>query len=242
MKKTFSYDLHVHSCLSPCADDDMTPANIAGMAAVQGLDIVALTDHNSAKNCPAFFHHAEKFGIIPVAGMELSTAEDIHLVCLFPTLEAALKFDDIVAERLFKVKNKPHIFGHQYVMNESDEVTGEEESLLINATSIDVKSAYELCTSLGGACYPAHIDREASGMLAVLGDFPEEVPFSAFELNDKQSYHGLAERLPHLKEKRYIVSSDAHNLWSVSEAENTVTLEGDDKVLSLIKYLRGEGA
>ena len=78
-------------------------------------------------------------------------------------------------------------------------------------------------------------------MLAVLGDFPEEVPFSAFELNNKQSYHGLAERFPHLKEKRYIVSSDAHNLWSVSEAENTVTLEGDDKVLSLIKYLRGEG-
>ncbi|MBR5633385.1 MAG: PHP domain-containing protein, partial [Clostridia bacterium] len=100
MKKTFTYDLHVHSCLSPCADDDMTPANIAGMAAVQGLDIVALTDHNSAKNCPAFFHHAKSFGIIPIAGMELSTAEDIHVVCLFPTLEAALQFNDIVAERL----------------------------------------------------------------------------------------------------------------------------------------------
>ncbi|MBQ6789278.1 MAG: PHP domain-containing protein [Clostridia bacterium] len=240
MKKTFSYDLHVHSCLSPCADDDMTPGNIAGMAAVQGLDVVALTDHNSAKNCPAFFAHAEKFGIIPIAGMELTTAEDIHMLCLFPTLEAALKFDAVVEESLIKVKNKPRIFGNQYIMNGDDEVAGEVEHLLINATSIDVASAWRMCLDLGGACYPAHIDRDSNGMLAVLGDFPEDVPFAAFELNDKQSYHSLAERLPHLKEKRYVVSSDAHNLWSVSEAENTVVLDGDDKALSLIKYLRGE--
>lgn len=240
MKKTFTYDLHVHSCLSPCADDDMTPANIAGMAAVQGLDIVALTDHNSAKNCPAFFHHAKSFGIIPIAGMELSTAEDIHVVCLFPTLEAALRFDAVVEEKLIKIKNKPHIFGNQYLMNEADEVAGEEESLLINATSIDIKSAYELCTSLGGVCYPAHIDRDSNGILAVLGDFPEEVPFGAFELNDKQSYHELSERLSHLKDKRYVVSSDAHNLWSMSEAENTVILEGEDKVQSLIDHLKHE--
>ncbi|MBR5633553.1 MAG: phosphoesterase, partial [Clostridia bacterium] len=127
-----------------------------------------------------------------------------------------------------------------YVMNEIDEVAGEEENLLINATSIDIKSAYELCTSLGGVCYPAHIDRDSNGMLAVLGDFPEDVPFTAFELNDKQSYHGLAERLSHLKEKRYVVSSDAHNLWSISEAENTVILEGEDKVQSLIDHLKHE--
>jgi predicted metal-dependent phosphoesterase TrpH len=92
----YSYDLHIHSCLSPCADDDMTPANIAGMAAVQGLGIAALTDHNSAKNCPAFFRHAKKYGIVPIAGMELTTAEDIHVICLFPTLENALEFDEIV--------------------------------------------------------------------------------------------------------------------------------------------------
>ncbi len=240
MKKTFTYDLHVHSCLSPCADDDMTPANIAGMAAIQGLDIVALTDHNSAKNCPPFFHHAKKFGIIPIAGMELTTSEDIHVICLFPTLEAALAFDAVVSESLLKIKNKPQVFGNQYLMNEADEVTGEEEYLLINATSIDIATAWQTCTSMGGACYPAHIDRDSNGMLAVLGDFPEDVPFRAFELNDKQSMAALAERLPHLKEKKYVVSSDAHNLWSVSEAENVLTLEGDDKVLSLIKYLRGE--
>lgn len=88
-----AYDLHVHSCLSPCGDDDMTPANIAGMAALKGLSVVALTDHNSAKNCPAFFKACEEVGVLPIPGMELTTAEDIHVVALFKTLEEAMAFD-----------------------------------------------------------------------------------------------------------------------------------------------------
>ena len=83
----YYYDLHIHSCLSPCGDDDMTPANIAGMASLKGLTLLALTDHNSCRNCPAFFEACNAFGIVPVAGMELTTAEDIHLIVLFPTLE-----------------------------------------------------------------------------------------------------------------------------------------------------------
>ena len=79
----YYYDLHIHSCLSPCGDNDNTPNNIAGMATLCGLNIVALTDHNSCKNCPAFFAAAKKYGIIPIAGMELTTSEDIHIVCLF---------------------------------------------------------------------------------------------------------------------------------------------------------------
>ena len=91
MNKYF-YDLHVHSCLSPCGDDDNTPNNLAGMATLCGLNIVALTDHNTAKNCPAFFEAAKKQGIIPVAGMEVTTSEDIHAVCLFETLEGAMEY------------------------------------------------------------------------------------------------------------------------------------------------------
>lgn len=244
MTKYF-YDLHIHSCLSPCGDDDMTPANIAGMAVVQGLGVAALTDHNTCKNCPAFFAHAKRHGIVPIAGMELTTAEDIHMLCLFPTLDAAMEFDRIVEERLIKVKNKPAIFGNQLIMDENDEIVGEAEHLLINATTFDVESAYETVHCLGGACYPAHIDRESGGMVAILGDVPADVPFGSFELNFKDSYGEYAERFPHLKEKNFVVSSDAHNLWSISEAENFLMI--DDEPYSsgrvaaeLIKYLRGE--
>ena len=104
------YDLHIHSALSPCGDADMTPNNIAGMAAIKGLQIVALTDHNSAKNCPAFFEACKRQGIIAVAGMELSTAEDIHVVCLFETLDDALKFDEFVYTKRILIKRKYELF------------------------------------------------------------------------------------------------------------------------------------
>ncbi len=242
---SYKYDLHIHSCLSPCADDDMTPANIAGMASVGGLGLVALTDHNTCKNCPAFFAHAKRNGIVPVAGMELTTAEDIHVICLFPTLESALEFDRLVEERLIKVENRADIFGHQYIMDEEDEVVAEAPYLLINATSLDLETAYKACSELGGVCYPAHIDRDSGGMIAILGAFPEEPVYSAYELNFADKREKYEKKFPSLRDKHYIVSSDAHNLWSISEGENSLLL--DDEPYSsaqvrqaLISYLKGE--
>ncbi len=244
MSKYF-YDLHVHSCLSPCGDDDMTPANIAGMAMLNGLNIVALTDHNTSKNCPAFFAHAKRYGIVPVAGMELTTSEEIHVLCLFPTLESAMEFDFFVDQRRVKIANKKAIFGNQIIMDVEDAAVGEEEHLLINATTIDLEEAYREVTKRGGACCPAHVDRESGGMIAVLGDLPDEPRYTAFELNDKGSYGEYTERYPKLRGMRYVVSSDAHYLQNISQAENAVELDDEPyssgKVReSLIAYLRGE--
>ena len=113
----YYYDLHIHSCLSPCGDDDNTPNNICGMASISGLNIVALTDHNTAKNCPAFFKAARRYGIIPVAGMELTTSEDIHVVCLFEELSDAMLFDEHLQTRRILIKNRPEIFGEQLILN-----------------------------------------------------------------------------------------------------------------------------
>lgn len=124
------YDLHVHSCLSPCGDENMTPANIAGMAALKGLELVALTDHNSCRNCPAFLAAARAQGIVGIPGMELTTSEEVHAVCLFPKLEQAMDFDRFVYEQLLKVKNRPEIFGKQQIYDENDSVCGEEPCLL----------------------------------------------------------------------------------------------------------------
>ena len=110
------YDLHIHSCLSPCGDDDMTPANIAGMAAVKGLDVIALTDHNSCRNCPAAMYHGIQYGVTVIPGMELTTQEEVHVICLFPDLENALAFDDLVYEKLMPVRNREDIFGKQQII------------------------------------------------------------------------------------------------------------------------------
>ena len=222
----YTYDLHTHSCLSPCADNDNTPNNIAGMAYLSGIKIVALTDHNTTKNCPAFFEAAKRYGIIPVAGLELTTSEDIHLVCLFEKLDSALKFDEYLQERRVLIKNRTDIFGDQLILNGEDEIIGEDEHLLSNATTISLDEAPELIRSFGGICYPAHIDRDANGIIAILGTLPPTPHFECVEIHS-------GERIPEFKEKYglsdklIIVSSDSHYLTDINESNNYFELDAD---------------
>ena len=220
----YSYDLHVHSCLSPCADNDNTPNNIAGMAHLSGIRIVALTDHNTAKNCPAFFKAAERYGIIPIAGMELTTSEDIHMVCLFEELEDALRFDSFLQEKRVLIKNRADIFGEQLILDEFDAVTGEEEHLLPNATMISLEEAPELVKGFGGVCYPAHIDRDANGIVAILGTVPPTPGFSCVEMRDAEKITEYKEKY-NLSDKLIIVSSDSHYLTDIDETNNFFELD-----------------
>ncbi len=225
----------------------MTPGNIVGMSLLNGLQIVALTDHNSTKNCPAFFKIAKANGIIPVAGMELTTAEDVHAVCLFRDLESAMDFGEFIDARRFKIKNQPEIFGEQSITDENDEVIGEEEFLLLNASYLSLEEAYAEVKARGGVCYPAHIDRSSNGIIAMLGDFPPDPHFTAFELNDIASLQSCLEQYPVLRERKltYVASSDAHYLTDISEEGFEVEL--DDEPYSsqrvrdrLIDYLLGK--
>ena len=225
-------DLHLHSCLSPCGDEDMTPGNIVGMSLLNGLQIVALTDHNSTKNCPAFFKIAKANGIIPVAGMELTTAEDVHAVCLFRDLESAMAFGEYVDAHRFKIQNQPEIFGRQLITDEDDEVIGEEEFLLLNASYLSLEEAYAEVKARGGVCYPAHIDRASNGIIAMLGDFPPDPHFTAFELRDAQKLEECRSKHPVLAERglTHVVSSDAHYLTDI--AEQGFEIEIDDEPYS----------
>lgn len=230
----YTYDLHIHSCLSPCGDNDNTPNNLVGMAALNGLQILALTDHNTCRNCPAFFEAAKKQGIIPIPGMELTTAEDIHMVCLFPTLEAALAFDEAVQARRILVPNRSDIFGDQIVMNGEDEVIDYEVYLLSNATTISVEESLPLVESFGGVCYPAHIDREANGIIAVLGDLPPTPAFPTVELHDGDREGEYRERYG-LGNTRVVVSSDAHYLWDMQEGIHTLDVEDEPYSSALVR-------
>lgn len=231
----YYYDLHIHSCLSPCADNDMTPNNIAGMAALKGLQIVALTDHNSCKNCPAFFDACKRQGLIPIAGMELSTAEDIHLVCMFPELDMAMDFDREIEDHLMDVKNRPEIFGDQLITNGDDETVGTVEKLLISATDLWIGDAVQLVRKFGGHVRPAHIDRESNGIIAILGDIPEEYGFGCFEFNDSGSIISYREKFHYLTDEKLLVCSDAHYLWDINEAEHSILLDDEPYSSSLVR-------
>lgn len=225
--KKYYYDLHTHSCLSPCADNDNTPNNLAGMAALSEIEILALTDHNTAKNCPAFFEAAERYGIIPVAGVELTTSEDIHAVCLFEKLEDAMRFDKELEGRRLKVKNRPDIFGEQLILDGMDNVIGTEDYLLSYATDISIEDAPELVESFGGVCYPAHIDRDANGIIAVLGTLPETPHFTAVEFHFGDKVSDYATKYD-ISGKTVVVSSDAHCLTDVRDKENYFELSPTD--------------
>lgn len=238
----FYYDLHIHSCLSPCGDDDNTPNNIAGMATLCGLNVIALTDHNTTKNCPAFFEACKRYGLVPIPGMELTTSEDIHAVCLFPSLESAMAFGEEIESRRTLIKNRVDIFGNQFILDGEDNIIGEEEFMLPNATDVSLDEAPSLVRKYGGVCYPAHIDRQANGIISVLGTFPQTPAFKTVEINQKEKIVEYAETYG-LQGKRIIISSDAHYLTQLREENDFFELEVEpyssravrEKVINLLK-------
>lgn len=213
----FYYDLHIHSCLSPCGDDDMTPANIVGMAALKGLQVIAVTDHNSCKNCAAAMEHGQKHGVIVIPGMELCTSEEVHVICLFPALENAMSFDAYVYEHILPIQNREHIFGKQQIMNTADEVIGTVPNLLISATDISFDSVWDLIANYNGIAYPAHIDKSSTSLLSNLGFIPPDSRFTCAEIHDLEHFHKLQKEHPYLEQCNIISSSDAHYLWDIRE-------------------------
>ncbi len=233
--KRYFYDLHTHSCLSPCGENMMTPNNLAGMAALAGIEILALTDHNTCGNCKSFFAACKRYGVVPVGGMELTTAEEIHVVCLFPTLESALEYENFVKPRRMKIKNDEKIFGEQLLMDEEDHVIGSDPFFLPAATDISLSEVPMLVRRCGGICYPAHIDRPSGGLPAILGDFPPEVSFAAYELHDLSRKEEYESRFPILKSMNALCCSDAHRLEDIRDAEHNILLEDDPYSAALLR-------
>lgn len=205
-------DLHMHSCLSPCADDDMTPANICGMAHIKGLDAIAVTDHNTARNLPYVKEAADYYGLILLPGMEITTKEEVHLLGYFRDVETAVEVGEIFSSHLPPMKNKPDYFGNQLVMNTDDEVVDVEERLLIGATDLDLAECTRIIREHGGAAVPAHINR-GHGLLVNLGLFPDEPEFPVVEVRPELPVN---EKL--VAGRQRLWSSDAHHLGDILEA------------------------
>lgn len=220
-----AYDLHMHSCLSPCGDDEMTPANVVGMAAVKELGLIAVTDHNSCKNCGAILRLSEEYGVLAMPGMELTTAEEVHVVCLFEDLHAAMDFDEYVYDHLPEIPNKEAIFGKQQMMDENENVTGTVDKLLINATTIGFDAVYGLVEERGGVMIPAHLDKTSTSLLSNLGFIPPDAKFTTAEVKNFGNLHRLTKEHPYLEKCRILSNSDAHYLQDIHEPEHTLYIE-----------------
>ena len=221
------YDLHIHSALSPCADNDMTPNDIVGMALLNGLDIIAITDHNSFGNAQAVINVAKTGGneLIVLPGIELSTAEEVHVVCLFSDIDSALSFEDKLRPHYSTIPNRVDIFGDQIIYSEDDQVTGEVDRMLIAPTSISFDDLYRLTHSHDGAFIPAHIDRDSFSVISNLGFLPPHLDISTIEISSKGLESGFDTNSVNLPPYgKIIYSSDAHQLWSISERNHHISL------------------
>lgn len=235
----YYYDLHIHSCLSPCGDDEMTPYNLVNLAKIFGYDIIALTDHNSCLNCRSAIEVGEQIGITVVPGMELCTSEEIHAICLFSDIDSAMSFSNYVSQHIPSIKNKEKIFGNQLIMDSRDNIKGKCETLLTTASDISIDYLPELIESYGGVCYPAHIDRSSYSILSSLGDFSEELNVNCFEMTLNADEKHYLNNYPTLNNKLLIRSSDAHYLQNMVEPTQTIELE-ENTAKALINKLKGK--
>ncbi len=222
------YDLHIHSCLSPCGDNDMTVNNILNMCLLKGLDLIALTDHNSCKNCPALLSAASEAPITVLPGMELTTSEEVHVVCLFPALPQAMAFDQYVHDHLPKIQNVPHIFGEQWILDSEDEPVGQEELLLLNASTISISHLPALMGEFEGICWPAHIDRSSYSLLSNLGGIPPECGFRGLEVAFPETFFAEGRHEELKRDYTILTNSDAHDLGKLSEREHWLPLSSPD--------------
>ncbi|MDR1802674.1 MAG: PHP domain-containing protein [Treponema sp.] len=173
-------DLHNHSCLSPCGSLDLSPRSLADLAAHRGLKVLALTDHNSSLNCPAFAKVCPPRGILPLFGLEATTQEEIHILCLFTNLQASLDFSEYAYGILMPFLNNPEKTGDQIYVDEEDGIEGEVEYYLVNPLDLSVDEIGAKVAGYGGIVIPAHVDRPAFSMVSQLGTIVDG-PWTAVE-------------------------------------------------------------
>jgi PHP family Zn ribbon phosphoesterase len=208
-------DLHIHTVLSPCAEVEMIPPLIVRRALDAGLGLIAVTDHNAAANCAAVVQTAAGTGLAVLPGMEMQTVEEVHVLCLFDTVEQALTWQGIVFDHLPDRENPEDVLGGQYVVDATGDYVRTETRLLLTSTDLSLEDAVRRVRALGGAVIPAHVDRPMYGLLANLGFVPSGLDVPALEILSRSDPARLRAAHPELAAWPLIRGSDAHRLSEI---------------------------
>jgi hypothetical protein len=214
MIRPFRCDLHVHTCLSPCAGLDIYPSALVAKAVSENLDVIAVCDHNASENIPHVLRAALGAGLTVLPGMEMTSREEVHLLAIFDTLSPLRELQEIIYREL-PGKNDEDLFGCQAIVNERDEVEGFNERLLIGATGRSLNDLVGDVHSLGGIAIASHIDRECFGVMGQLGFIDPAIPFDALEISGRISAADARKRYPELVSYPFLRSSDAHRVREI---------------------------
>lgn len=209
---SYRAELHIHTVLSPCAAVEMIPPLIIHTAQEKGINLIAITDHNSIANVPAVIDAARGTSIHVLSGIELQTREEIHSICLFDDFNQLEAFYKSIEKFFPMLPNNPDFFGEQFVVDAEGNFLHREERLLSISANITLRKAWELAQDLKGILIPAHVNRKLFGMLSVLGFVPTDINFSILEISKHKSQEEIIKEFPQLKKFGLIQSGDAHQL------------------------------
>jgi len=208
--QTYRAELHVHTLLSPCAAVEMIPPLIVEEALLRGIQLLAITDHNASANAQAVIQAAHGSGLHVLPGMELQTREEVHLLCLFDTLEQLAAWQARVDALLPNLSNNIEYFGEQFVVDAEGEFIRREERLLLNSVDIELENAAAEVTRLGGLAIPAHVNRKANGLIEILGLVPPG--FEALEISRHITPQAARQKYPQIRAYPLLQSGDVHML------------------------------
>ena len=217
MLKEFKADLHIHTCLSPCADLEMSPRAIVKTSGENGLDIIAITDHNSAENTIAAIKASENMSLTVLAGMEITSSEEAHILAFFDNADNIMELQDIIYKNLLPGENDEKLFGEQIVVNEKDEVLSFNKRLLIGATMLTAQEIVDTIHSLGGISVASHIDKDAFSIISQLGFITEDLEFDALEMSPNITREKVEETFATYNSFAWISSSDAHYINDIGK-------------------------
>lgn len=219
----YQADMHIHSCLSPCAEWEMSPAGIAGKSREKGLDIIAICDHNSMENAEAVMRAGRKLGMTVLPGMEVCSKEEVHILAIFDDPDSAKAMQEYVYAHL-PGTNRPEFFGSQIIADENDEVLGENPRLLIGATTLGIHAIVEKTHQLGGLSIASHVDRPAFGLISQLGFIPPDLPLDGVEVSYRIPLGQARQRIAGIGNLPCITSSDAHLPDDIGRARTVFTM------------------
>jgi len=236
MLRLFKADLHIHTCLSPCTEIDMSPKGILSTAKKKEIDILGICDHNSSENSLAVMNAAKKMNIKILPGMEVTSQEEVHVLALFDEVENALKMQKYVYENL-PGENDEDAFGMQVIVNEKEEVLGFNNKLLIGAITIPLDEVIRLIHSFDGIAIASHIDRESFSIISQLGFVPDNSELDALEISTNITFEEAKKRF----KNNYPItcSSDAHYPDDIGKGFTSFLLK-DGTVAEIKKALKNE--
>lgn len=221
----YKADLHIHTVLSPCGDLEMSPSNIVRRALERGLDMIAITDHNTTRQVKVTQNIGKSQGLFVLGGVEVTSQEEAHCLAFFSNDEQLDQFQSFLDQHLPPIPNDEDRFGYQLIVDENEEIVGEEEYHLLNAIDVDIDGIYEEVHRIGGLFIPAHVNKGSTSLTSQLGFVPPDLKADGLEINKFVTKDDFLKKNAYLKRFGFITDSDAHFIDNVGDVYNVIYME-----------------